>query len=347
MRYALRVMSGLCLAIVVTLGLTGCPLVSKSGPINATLAPQLSLSVQRGVLVLSSYYDYWSEYNSVIPAPANCPLCLPPLSPPASIHTPPVPQPLQRLSADQPVPTRVASLVAPNPNLTVIPAELAALLQTEFSTLVQRVPANQANLLQGWTMMTAACSSAVTLLWSSSQAKPGGSGGTICVSPFIVREVFIVIATGDVPGSPTTVQSVVDLLLSKGSNDPFTYNGNSTALIPPTSSMTTADLQAVRGAVDGSVGELGDSVLQPFTSCMDYLIARDIERVLMPNGSESAVSTAAWNLMQQPGGSSALKALQIDLDGAVSIAGANQWGVSSVGDGQTALDALTATAGPM
>jgi hypothetical protein len=262
-----------------------------------------------------------------------------------------MPQHIPTLSADQAIPPHIISLVSPGQAPPDVPAELSTILQTEFSSLEGRLPADQAAALHGWSLGFGSCSDASTMLWSSHKANVGQPGGAICVSSFVVREVFIVYATGLLPGSPEGVPHEVDYLIGKGVANPFTYDGDSSKIFPAGApGMTPEDTAAVRGALDGEVGGMGDFVTSNFTVAIDYLIAREIERTVQPAANEAAVSSAAWALFGSQD-KTALKALQADLGGAVDDQSMNpslnHWGVSTVGDGQQVLDAITQIAGPL
>jgi hypothetical protein len=155
------------------------------------------------------------------------------------------------------------------------------------------------------------------------------------------------------PGESMSVQTMTKLLIARGSTNPLGYNGDSMALIqnwvaqqPTPQQYTQQDIQAMAGAVDGLMTQLGNTVMPALLDCMDYLLAREIVKLYLSTATEAEIAQAAWALVNKPGAQSTLKPLSVTLQSALSVSGATQWGVDSVGDGQAVSASVTTIIGP-
>lgn len=312
------------------LTLTGCP---PRPTVRPPMPPsfQPSAEVQSGLRVLTDYSIYLSEFAQG-----------------QSVN----------LITD-PIPFSVFPLVVPGSKQAVLPPDLSNMLQNDFTTLLNRVPASQSTHVQGWNLRIADCSGSNQVLWLGRQAKAEANGGSICLSPLLVRALFIELSTGVGPGivppsvagvATPSVQLVAAHLLQRDSSNPLGFNGNSRALITNwgarhNQNLSPDDIDALAGAIDGYVEELGGSVFPAFKDCIDYLLAREIVKTYLTSGDETAIATAAAALVQEPGGQLTLSPVSGVLFQATNLTNYVNWGVSNVGDGQKVLDGMNSIAG--
>ena len=344
------VLGGLAIAILLC---TGCPPDNADRGSSASFQP--SPATEAGLQAFSAYSAYFDEYRKAQAASNSCDAyygcdpCGTGVSPPTVNQMGcrilnPAPSPTQPPNPMNPIPAPTTPLIFPGTGQAVLPSQLSTLLQSEFQVLLKRVPASQAAHLQGWTLNITACSDPAQVLWSGHKANAGANGGAICLSPAVIRGVFVQLATN-------SAASLFGLLVRYDSTDPFSFNGDSGALIAAFSSkehkqMRPDDIQAVASVVDGAVAGLGESVLPNFKDCMDYLMAREIAQIYIPGGDEGTVASAAASLVRGDG------ARQIDLapvttvflPSAIGTNGATNWGVNRIGDGQQVLDGMKAVA---
>jgi hypothetical protein len=339
-------------SLMVCLILRSCSTDAPSTPSSSGFQP--SQSTQDGLQVFSAYFEYFAEYkqaqgsttcnptdpscyvnsnpcgSSVGPPNANTVACQI-LNPPRST-TPPNPI--------DPISLSIAPLVFPPPGSAVLPTSLSNLLQNEFQAILGRVPTSHTSQVKGWSLKMGSCSGANQVLWSGAQTNSGSGGGSICISPLIIRAVFV-----DLAASPAA--NLFKDLVKYYSSDPLAFNGDSRALIRNYASkehlnMTADALNAVAGVVDGEVVGLGTSVLPTFKSSIDYLMAREVAQIYLASSDENTISAAASALLRENVGAhidlSPLSTLL--LPGAIGTIGATNWGVSRVGDGQQVLTGI-------
>ena len=249
----------LALTAGVALLLTGCPDDSPSS--NNSVPYQPSPSVQNSLRVLAMYSVYLDEYRKQqVAAPCN--------PYPSCTFNMPSPQPGVipggTVSDERPadakaqvaLPFSVTPLVVPSPDQEALPSDLAILLQKDFETLLKKLPPDQSAYFHGWTLKIAPCSEPDRILWLARQTSTRATAGSICLSPVIVRALFVELATEPVP------PVVVDLLRYDSTN-PFAFNGDSKSLIRAYAAkgkinLTPADLEALSGVIDQIRPTLGN-----------------------------------------------------------------------------------------
>lgn len=339
--------AGYLVAIIsVLISTLACPPDDSNGGDNSH-AFRPAPGIQDGLLVFEAYSDYFYEYRQAQATANNCtpPNCNFPIPCPTSgpdsvacqiLH--PNPVPASPPNPIDPIPLDITPLVSPTSGTVVVPSHLSDLLQKDFQAILMRVPAVHSNTVKGWTLNIAPCSSAGQVLWAGHVAKAGQPGGTICLSPLIIRAVVI-----DLAAAPSA--SLFRLLVQHDSTNPFGFDGDSKALIRNYASkehiaMTEVDLQALAGVIDNSVAGLG-TALPPLKMSLDYLIAREIVQVYSPSADENAIAAAASALVATSPNVPDLTAISTTLlPAAIGTTGATNWGVTSVGDGQRVLAAI-------
>lgn len=348
----------LCVVTIALLLCTGCPDDDSSNSSQSPTTFQPSQAVQDGLQVFSAYSVYFDEYRRAQATSKNCnpfdpncnSSCGTSTSPPnvnnvaCQILNPAPPATAPPNPAD-PITLPTALLVFPGTGQATLPNELSTMMQDDFQALLKRVPAAHSKELQGWTLKLGPCSGGNQVLWSGHQANSGSAGGSICMSPLLVRAVFV-----DLAAAPST--NLFRLLVQHDSTNPFGFNGDSNALIRNYAykehiNMTPDDVQAVSGVIDGGVKELGYSVLPEFKNCVDYLMAREVAQVYLPGQDENAVAAAAYSLVAPSNGTNIdVAPLSTTLlPSAIATNGATNWGVTKVGDAQQVLAGINSFIG--
>jgi len=324
------------------LSLEGCPRDSSQASTSAVFQP--SPAVKSGVLVLEDYSIYLADYKKHQVDNPPCtpfPLCSytnrvfpPPGSLPGST---PSPQASGDPRTPLIIPSLVGLLVAPSSYSTDVPTYIENDLQSDFASMLKKVPPEHAPAVQDWSLKISDCSAGSKVIWLSQQTNANSHGGSICLSPLVIQAVFIQLTAGTVP------EVAVNLL--RYTNDPFGFNGDSKTLIEKFAStlrnqqLTNEDINALAATVDASVGQLA-SVSPALRDSINYLVAREIAMTYLSTDDENKIAVAAAALIQKPGEQRSCPALVSVLQEATGYSSNVNWGVSAVGDGQAVLAAL-------
>jgi hypothetical protein len=214
-----------------------------------------------------------------------------------------------------------------------IPPEIAGLITSEMSRLVQSLPTNDAGRMKGWRTSSASCSNS-DVLWVGIQTGIGNKAGNLCVSGVLARALFLMSA-GD------TLVFAYSRLVSWGV-DISSFDGTiPSSIAQKNPGMTTADFDAVLAAMAVS----GESVWQKFVQSLDFAIAHEMVHVYLITGpgqqnNEKIYDIAAAALVKKANGAADLSSLQQVLIKAFSKDSPDPWGFESLGDARDVLTGI-------
>jgi len=204
---------------------------------------------------------------------------------------------------------------------------MADIVDAVYTSLRQSLSVTESAQLKGWSFTEGACSTSGARILLVKQPAVAPTGGQMCIASLLLVSVFL-------KNANPHLMTLHDDLVRWGVN-PRTFTGQYEPQI---------SLQVTQEDWNALVGMAGNAY-DAYVGSVYFIVAYQMERVLLPNASAVDVDNAAAALVTKANNACHVELLKSVLQDGVDHAPKDTWGYYTSGDGGDELARLTSLGG--